>query len=253
MLFSVSGSGSAVVVVSLVIAHARQSRPSWRRSLPPAHRASDDGNSSMRLRRQRLAAMLGDHVLGVPVRPIGVVLAAGPLLVLAMCCRGASQRSCELSRRGERCVTGVQASRGAAPFISNRLPQRPERGSELGGEKLRLLPRREVTTLVDLVEVDQVTVGAPGPRLRNSIDLVRKHRDGHRERDLGGFLRRRTGNAPSAVLPVQPRRRRSAVRQPVQRDVVKHLVFRRRRVGITAVCPLPEAWMPEQPRRKAGR
>ena len=69
--------------------------------------------------------------------------------------------------------------------------QRPERGAELGGEELRLFPRREVAALVDLVEVDQVAIGAPGPCLRGSIDLARKYRDGDRERDLGGLLRGR--------------------------------------------------------------
>ena len=69
--------------------------------------------------------------------------------------------------------------------------ERSERGAELGGEELGLLPRREVAALVDLVEIDQVAIGAPGPCLRGSIDLLRKHRDGHRKRDLGGLLRGR--------------------------------------------------------------
>src|SRR5215831_14740244 len=78
---------------------------------------------------------------------------------------------------------------------SDRSAERPERSAELGTEQLRLLPRGEVTALVDLVEVDQVAIGAAGPCLRGPIDLAREDRDGHRERDLGGLLRRRNGHA----------------------------------------------------------
>src|SRR5438094_8970806 len=49
---------------------------------------------------------------------------------------------------------------------SDRLTQRLERGSELGTEQLGLLPRSEVSALVDLVEVDEVAIGAPRPCLR---------------------------------------------------------------------------------------
>jgi hypothetical protein len=39
-------------------------------------------------------------------------------------------------------------------FFSNRLMQRPERGSELRAEKLGLFPRREVAAPIDLVLID---------------------------------------------------------------------------------------------------
>src|SRR5688572_23299874 len=70
-----------------------------------------------------------------------------------------------------------------------RLAERSERRPELGTEELRLLPGGEVTALIDLVKVDQVSVGAPRPCLRGSVDLLRKYRDGHRERYLRGLLR----------------------------------------------------------------
>ena len=57
----------------------------------------------------------------------------------------------------------------------------------------------------------------------------------------------------SAVLPVDARCGGAGVRQPVQRDVVQHVVFRRRLLGIGAVRPVREARMPKQPRREAGR
>src|SRR5262245_29891563 len=85
--------------------------------------------------------------------------------------------------------------------------QRPERRAELLREELRLFPGREVAALVDLVEVDQVLVGAPGPGLRGSIDVLRKYRDGHRERALGGLPGGGTRRVASAVLPIEPPRR----------------------------------------------
>src|SRR5690242_15676535 len=100
------------------------------------------------------------------------------------------------------------------PKFSDRFAEWSEGGSKLDSKELRLFPGREVATLVDLVEVDQVAIGASGPCLRGSIDLLGKYRDGDRERDLGGFLRGRNNNASSAVLPVQPPCRSSAVRQP---------------------------------------
>src|SRR4029077_6423419 len=81
-------------------------------------------------------------------------------------------------------------ARSARRVFLKSLTQRPERGSELRAEKLWLFPGREVTALID-VEIDQVPIGVPGPCLRGSIDLLRKYRDGHRERDLGGLLRDR--------------------------------------------------------------
>src|SRR5262249_38303262 len=70
----------------------------------------------------------------------------------------------------------------------SQLAQRLERRAQLSGEELWLLPCREVTAPVDLMEVDQVAIGASGPGLRSPIDVLRKDRDAHRDRDLGGLL-----------------------------------------------------------------
>src|SRR5262245_39795939 len=83
-----------------------------------------------------------------------------------------------------------------------RSAQRPERRLELGREELRLFPGSEVPATVDLVEVDQVAIGAPGPGLRGPIDILWKDRDAHRDRDLGGLLPGRTRRACPAVLPI---------------------------------------------------
>src|SRR5713226_10778638 len=71
-----------------------------------------------------------------------------------------------------------------APNASDRFAERSERLSELGTKEFGFFPGGEVTALVDLVEVYQVAIGAPGPCLRGLIILVRKNRDGHRERDF---------------------------------------------------------------------
>src|SRR5216683_4470774 len=54
-----------------------------------------------RSRGQLLAGLLPDDVVGVPVRPVRIVLAAGPFLVLAVRGRRTSERGRKLSRRGE--------------------------------------------------------------------------------------------------------------------------------------------------------
>src|SRR5437016_13618428 len=87
-------------------------------------------------------------------------------------------------------------------------PKRSECGPKLGREEFGLLPRREMSAPIDLVEVNQVAIGAARPRLRGSVYVLGKYRDGHRQRDLGGLLRGRNNDAAScAVLPVQPRGR----------------------------------------------
>src|SRR4051812_30450057 len=61
------------------------------------------------------------------------------------------------------------------------LPERPERCADFSREQLGLFPGREVPALVDLVEVDEIAISAPGPGLGSSVDLVRKHGDGDRQ------------------------------------------------------------------------
>ncbi len=43
-----------------------------------------------------------------------------------------------------------------SPSVSYRSAQRAERGADFVGEELRLLPRREVTTFVEPVVMDEV-------------------------------------------------------------------------------------------------
>src|SRR4030095_14127587 len=93
------------------------------------------------------------------------------------------------------------------------MDERSKRLTQLGCEEVRLLPRGEVSAFVDLVEVNQVGIGAPRPRLRGSIDVFRKYRNGDGELDLARLLRGCDDNAAScAVLPVEPSRRGCRVR-----------------------------------------
>src|SRR6185295_10786746 len=80
--------------------------------------------------------------------------------------------------------------------------ERFERRAQLCRKHLRVLPCGEVAALLGFMEVDDLGISAPDPSLRRPIDLLRKYRDGHRNRDLGSPLRGRTGRASPLVLPV---------------------------------------------------
>src|SRR5258705_806982 len=126
------------------------------------------------------------------------------------------------------------------------LPERSEGGAQLGGEKLRLFPRGEVSAFVDFMKIDQVFIGAACPRLRGAIDVLWKYSNGYRQRDLGrlphGGLRR----AGSDVLPIQAARRGGAVGEPVQGEVVEDLVFGRGLCKNRAVTPFPRTPVDEE-------
>src|SRR5262245_39495552 len=78
-----------------------------------------------------------------------------------------------------------------------------ERRWEFRAEQLGLPPGRRVAAPADLIEVDEVAIGASCPGLRGAIDVVGEHGDGHGERDLVGLLCRRNEDAAAcAVLPV---------------------------------------------------
>src|SRR5438132_7781632 len=72
----------------------------------------------------------------------------------------------------------------APKSCSDRLAERFERGPELGGEELGLLPRREVAALVELVVMDELGIGALRPAPRGRIDLVWKDAHGNRDGDV---------------------------------------------------------------------
>src|SRR5215212_2180880 len=98
--------------------------------------------------------------------------------------------------------------------------QRPERRPELLAEDLRLLPGGKVAALVDFVEVDEVGVGLLCPAAGRLILLAGKDRHGDRNGDALGV------EEAALVLPIEARRGNGCVRQPIERDVVEHLVTR---------------------------
>src|SRR5215831_11756581 len=70
----------------------------------------------------------------------------------------------------------------------SRLAQRFERGADFRAKQLRLLPRRKMAALVDLVEIDQLGISLLRPASRRLIVLTRKNGDGGRNRDIGGHI-----------------------------------------------------------------
>src|SRR5688572_27411384 len=68
--------------------------------------------------------------------------------------------------------------------------QRSKAGTNFLGEQLRLFPRREVPTLVDLVVINEVSVRPFRPAEGRAVDLVGKdaHRNG--DADVGGIKKR---------------------------------------------------------------
>src|SRR5437762_9373882 len=105
-----------------------------------------------------------------------------------------------------------------------RSPDRPEGGSHLGREELGLFPGREVAALVDGVEVDDVRVARLDPAARRPPDLAWERREAERDRRRRQGLLARGRGVRAVGLPIRPRRGRAGARQPVQRDVVEHVL-----------------------------
>src|SRR5258705_9592431 len=101
------------------------------------------------------------------------------------------------------------------------LPERSEGGAQLGGEKLRLFPRGEVSAFVDFMKIDQVFIGAACPRLRGAIDVLWKYSDGHWQRDLCRLPHGRLRGVSSDFLTIQAPRRRRGVGEPVHLDYLE--------------------------------
>src|SRR5207253_5442517 len=86
--------------------------------------------------------------------------------------------------------------------------QRLETGAELRHERLRLLPRGEVATLVDPVVMNELGIGFLGPALRHLVKLVRTR--GH----CGGDRDGSRGNGRALAFPVHASSRGSGGREP---------------------------------------
>src|SRR5690242_9435510 len=97
----------------------------------------------------------------------------------------------------ERQETATQISACRSLELSCCLAEWSERLAELSTKKFRLFPRREMPAPIDFVEVGQVLVGAPGPCLWRPVDVLRKHRDGYWQGNLGSLLRSGKNDAAS--------------------------------------------------------
>ena len=111
-----------------------------------------------------------------------------------------------------------RASCAASPAWPGSRPNAPC-GSRCGSRRRRsgLFPGGEVAALGQLVPVDDVAHPPFGPAPRGPEDLLREDADPDRQVELG------RGEAAEA-LPVEPRRRGAGAGQPVEHDVVEHLV-----------------------------
>src|SRR6266403_2575029 len=111
----------------------------------------------------------------------------------------------------EHCWAGAESQ----PIRSTELR---EALAQLGDKQIGLLERGEVPALGDHVPVDQLRVGPLAPDLRRLERLAGEHThgDGHVEL-LPREVRRK-------ALEIEPRRRRPRVREPIEHDVVEHLV-----------------------------
>ena len=104
--------------------------------------------------------------------------------------------------------------------LSGSFAKRFERRAHLFGEKLRLLPGREVTAFVELVVVDELGIRAFRPTPRSLIELVGE--GAHGDGDLDAH-RREEGKL---VFPIETGRGNRRVGQPGERDVVENVVSR---------------------------
>src|SRR5258706_12984576 len=104
------------------------------------------------------------------------------------------------------------------PSSTTQLPQRSEPGAHVGDQKLRLFKRREVSTFVLLVVIDQFGIRPLRPTARAQIDLVREGAYGNRD-----------GNAFDTEIrefafPVQAGSGNPRVQRPGDRYVVENNV-----------------------------
>src|SRR5579871_65522 len=102
------------------------------------------------------------------------------------------------------------------------MSQRSESRAHFFGEEFGLLPRREVTTLFNLVEMDELGKRLLGPTPGSWIQFVRKNAHCHRNPDA--LCVEISELAP--ILPIEPRAGYRGVREPGNRDVVENVVAR---------------------------
>src|SRR5260221_1153402 len=122
-----------------------------------------------------------------------------------------------------------------APLFPERGAQVPpsahlsEALAQFGNEQLRLLKRGEVTTFRNLVPVEGLRIGLTPPTLRRCEKVAFK--DTHSNRQIEGH----SGEILGETLIVESRRGCSGVGQPVESNVIQHVIDRDALRGVTLV------------------
>ena len=106
------------------------------------------------------------------------------------------------------------------PRLSFGRPQGLEGRPQFLSKNRWLLPCREVATFVELVVINEIGIGPLGPAPRSLICLAGEDAHGHRNRDALSVPK------ATLVFPIEPRRRDTRVRQPIERDVIENLIPR---------------------------
>ena len=103
-------------------------------------------------------------------------------------------------------------------LISGCLAYWSKAGTKLFRKELRLFPGREVTTFFRLVEIDEFLISPLRPTPRRSIVFAGKDAYGGGDSDVGGIIK------VEVSIPIEAGRRNRRIGQPVERDVVEHVV-----------------------------
>jgi hypothetical protein len=84
-----------------------------------------------------------------------------------------------------------------------------------------------VPAFIERVVIDKFVIGPLSPTPRRFIVLARKDTHGSRDGDVGGVVK------ANLIFPVETSRRNPRVRQPIERDVVEHVISCKRACGVS--------------------
>src|SRR5262249_25123767 len=111
---------------------------------------------------------------------------------------------------------------------SDRVTQRSKRGAKLLREKLWLFPGGEVAAAIGRIVVDETGIGAFGPTPRRLNNFTGKCGDG------GWNVNISSGREQvAAAFPIETCRRDASARQPIERDIIEHVIARHRAGRVT--------------------
>src|ERR1700746_2482690 len=94
-------------------------------------------------------------------------------------------------------------------------------------KELRLFPSGIVPAFIERVVINKVVIGPLGPTPRRFIVLAGKDAYGSRDGDVGGVVE------ANLIFPIETSRRNRRVRQPIESDVVEHVISCKRSCGVS--------------------